>query len=51
MRERARRYLVQLALKPTLDGGKARPLATSALRRSPQLPNVPAVQDGREEEK
>jgi tripartite-type tricarboxylate transporter receptor subunit TctC len=34
------------ALKPTLDSGKARALATSALQRSPELPNVPTVQEG-----
>jgi len=34
------------ALKPTLDGGKARIIATSAPRRSPELPNVPTVQEG-----
>jgi tripartite-type tricarboxylate transporter receptor subunit TctC len=34
------------ALKPTLDGGKARVLATSAPRRSPELPNIPTVQEG-----
>jgi tripartite-type tricarboxylate transporter receptor subunit TctC len=33
------------ALKPTLDGGKARVLATSAARRSPELPNIPTVQE------
>jgi putative tricarboxylic transport membrane protein len=34
------------ALKPTLDGGKARIIATSAPRRSPELPNIPTVQEG-----
>jgi tripartite-type tricarboxylate transporter receptor subunit TctC len=34
------------ALKPTLDSGKARALATSAPRRSPELPTVPTVQEG-----
>jgi tripartite-type tricarboxylate transporter receptor subunit TctC len=34
------------ALKPTLDGGKARAIATSAPRRSPELPNIPTVQEG-----
>ena len=34
------------ALKPTLDGGKARVIATSAPKRSPELPNVPTVQEG-----
>jgi len=34
------------ALKPTLDGGKARIIATSAPQRSPELPNVPTVQEG-----
>ncbi len=33
------------ALKPTLDSGKARALATSSTRRSPELPNVPTVQE------
>src|SRR5580704_9280645 len=33
------------ALKPTLDGGKARVIATSAPRRSPELPNIPTVQE------
>jgi tripartite-type tricarboxylate transporter receptor subunit TctC len=34
------------ALKPTLDGGKARVIATSAPQRSPELPNIPTVQEG-----
>ena len=34
------------ALKPTLDGGKARIIATSAPKRSPELPNIPTVQEG-----
>jgi tripartite-type tricarboxylate transporter receptor subunit TctC len=34
------------ALKPTLDGGKARVIATSAPQRSPELPNVATVQEG-----
>jgi putative tricarboxylic transport membrane protein len=34
------------ALKPTLEGGKARVIATSAPQRSPELPNVPTVQEG-----
>jgi tripartite-type tricarboxylate transporter receptor subunit TctC len=34
------------ALKPTLDGGKARAVATSAPQRSPELPNIPTVQEG-----
>jgi tripartite-type tricarboxylate transporter receptor subunit TctC len=33
------------ALKPTLDGGKARAIATTGERRSPELPNVPTVQE------
>ena len=33
------------ALKPTLDGGKSRAIATSGPRRSPELPNVPTVQE------
>jgi len=32
------------ALKPTLDGGKARVIATSAPQRAPELPSVPTVQ-------
>ncbi len=34
------------ALKPTLEGGKARVIATSGAQRSPELPNVPTVQEG-----
>ena len=34
------------ALKPTLEGGKARIIATSAPKRSPELPNIPTVQEG-----
>jgi tripartite-type tricarboxylate transporter receptor subunit TctC len=33
------------ALKPTLDSGKVRALGTSAPARSPELPNVPTVQE------
>lgn len=33
------------ALKPTLDSGKARALATSGPKRSPELPKVPTVQE------
>jgi tripartite-type tricarboxylate transporter receptor subunit TctC len=33
------------ALKPTLDSEKARGLATSAPQRSPELPDVPTVQE------
>ena len=33
------------ALKPTLEGGKGRAIATSAPQRSPELPNVPTVQE------
>jgi len=33
------------AIKPSLDNGKARPLATSGPKRSPELPNVPTVQE------
>src|ERR1700685_466300 len=33
------------ALKPTLDSGNARVLATSAPQRSPELPDVPTVQE------
>lgn len=33
------------ALKPTLDGGKGRAIATSGTQRSPELPNVPTVQE------
>ncbi len=34
------------ALKPTLQGGKARVIATSGAQRSPELPDVPTVQQG-----
>jgi tripartite-type tricarboxylate transporter receptor subunit TctC len=34
------------ALKPTLDGGKARAIATSAPQRSPDLPKIPTVREG-----
>lgn len=34
------------ALKPQLDSGKARAIATSGAQRSPELPNVPTVQEG-----
>src|ERR1700689_2962145 len=34
------------ALKPALDGGKAGAVATSAPQRSPELPNIPTVQEG-----
>ncbi len=34
------------ALKPTLDGGQARVIATSAPQRSPELLNIPTVQEG-----
>lgn len=33
------------ALKPALDNGKARAIATSGAKRSPELPNVPTVQE------
>lgn len=33
------------AVKPTLDSGKARAIATSGPQRSPELPNVPTVQE------
>lgn len=33
------------AVKPSLDNGKARALATSGPKRSPELPNVPTVQE------
>ncbi|MGC2078828.1 MAG: tripartite tricarboxylate transporter substrate-binding protein [Xanthobacteraceae bacterium] len=33
------------ALKPTLDGGKGRAIATSGPQRSPELPTVPTVQE------
>ena len=33
------------ALKPTLEGGKGRAIATSGSQRSPELPNVPTVQE------
>jgi tripartite-type tricarboxylate transporter receptor subunit TctC len=33
------------ALKPALDSGKARALATTGAKRSPELPNVPTVQE------
>jgi tripartite-type tricarboxylate transporter receptor subunit TctC len=33
------------ALKPSLDNGQARAIATSAPQRSPDLPNVPSVQE------
>lgn len=33
------------ALKPTLEGGKGRAIATSGPQRSPELPNVPTVQE------
>jgi putative tricarboxylic transport membrane protein len=33
------------AIKPSLDNGKARALATSGTKRSPELPNVPTVQE------
>jgi tripartite-type tricarboxylate transporter receptor subunit TctC len=33
------------ALKPSLQSGQARPLATSAPRRSPELPDVPTVNE------
>ncbi|HUI13497.1 MAG TPA: tripartite tricarboxylate transporter substrate binding protein [Xanthobacteraceae bacterium] len=31
------------AIKPSLQSGKARPLATSGAKRSPELPNIPTV--------
>jgi tripartite-type tricarboxylate transporter receptor subunit TctC len=33
------------AFKPTLDGGKGRAIATTGTQRSPELPNVPTVQE------
>jgi tripartite-type tricarboxylate transporter receptor subunit TctC len=33
------------AVKPTLDNGKGRAIATSGPQRSPELPNVPTVQE------
>jgi tripartite-type tricarboxylate transporter receptor subunit TctC len=33
------------AIKPSLDNGKMRALATSGPKRSPELPNVPTVQE------
>jgi tripartite-type tricarboxylate transporter receptor subunit TctC len=33
------------AIKPSLDNGKVRALATSGPKRSPELPNVPTVQE------
>lgn len=33
------------ALKPSLEGGKGRAIATSGPQRSPELPNVPTVQE------
>jgi tripartite-type tricarboxylate transporter receptor subunit TctC len=33
------------ALKPSLDNGKARAIATTGQQRSPELPNVPTVQE------
>lgn len=33
------------ALKPALDNGKARAIATTGTKRSPELPNVPTVQE------
>ncbi len=33
------------AVKPTLDSGKGRAIATSGPQRSPELPNVPTVQE------
>lgn len=33
------------AFKPTLDGGKGRAIATTGTHRSPELPNVPTVQE------
>jgi tripartite-type tricarboxylate transporter receptor subunit TctC len=33
------------ALKPTLDNGKARAIATTGATRSPELPDVPTVQE------
>lgn len=34
------------ALKPSLQSGKTRAIATSGPQRSPELPNVPTVQEG-----